>query len=100
MAGLAPDARVEVAAESGGFLQTLTEEDLPGQAAAGLPGALTATVRVARTGAGDAPAGAWLERTWGREGDASALALFAATLGPLAAGERALCALPFALTVR
>jgi protease-4 len=100
MAGLAPDARVEVAAESGGFLQTLTEEDLPGQATAGLPGAIGATVRAARTGAGDAPAGAWLERMLGREGEGPALALFAATLGPLAAGEHTLCALPFALTVR
>jgi protease-4 len=98
MAGLAVDARVELAGESGGLLRTLTDEDPQGQAAAA---ALGATFRLARGGAGGAPVATWLATAFGgTAAEAPALALFAATLGPLMAGEHALCALPFALTVR
>jgi protease-4 len=81
MAGLPADARVEVASEPGGLLRTLTDDGPQGQARAGDLGPLLA--RAARS----VP-------------DLQEVAPFAASLLPLAAGEHALCALPFALTVR
>jgi protease IV len=78
LAGLPADARVEVAAEPAGLLRTLTDDDSQGQARAqGLAALLGHAAPEAR-----------------------ALAPFVASLLPLATGERALCALPFALTVR
>ena len=56
---------------------------------------------MARAGVGSAPLGVWVANALaGAVGEAPALALFAATLAPLVSGEHALCALPFALTVR
>jgi protease-4 len=81
MAGLPVDARVEAAVEPTGLLRTLTDDDPQGQARAGGVSALLA-------GAGRSVP------------DLGELTPFAASLLPLATGERALCALPFALTVR
>jgi protease IV len=81
MAGLPTDARVEPATEPGGLLRTLTDDDPPGQARGGNLGAL-------------------LERAARSVPDLRELAPYLESLLPLAVGERALCALPFALTVR
>ncbi len=81
MAGLPADARVEAASEPGGLLRTLTDDDPHGQARAGDLGPL-------------------LARAGRAVPDFAELGPFAASLLPLAGGEHALCALPFALTVR
>jgi protease-4 len=83
LAGLPADARVETAGSSGGLLRTLTEDDTesPARSAeAPLPSAAGAAARL--LGLGDD------------------LRAFAASVLPLTTGEHALCALPFALTVR
>jgi protease-4 len=85
MAGLPADARVEAAGAAGGLLRTLTEDDTespPLAPASGdpVPRAVGAASRLL--------------------GLSDNVATFAASLLPLATGERALCALPFALTVR
>ncbi len=75
LAGLGPDARVGVAAESTGILQELFDDDLQGRAKVDpWMGALT------HFGPGLVP--------------------FVASVAPLVAGEHAICALPYALTVR
>jgi protease IV len=81
MAGLPADARVEAASEPGGLLRTLTGDDPQGQAHASDLGSLLG--RAARS----VP-------------DVREVSPFVSSLLPLAAGEHALCALPFALTVR
>jgi hypothetical protein len=76
---LPADARVETISEGGGLLRALTDDETQsreGRVAQALP-------EVARQLAGDAP-----------------LAAFAASVLPLASGDRAVCALPFALLVR
>jgi protease-4 len=80
LAGLPADARVDVAGQPGGLLRTLTDDDTASPVSSvALPAALA---RLAR----DTPGG-------------SSVATFVASLSPLVAGEHALCALPFALTI-
>jgi protease-4 len=81
MAGLPLDARVEAASEPGGLLRTLTDDEPQSQARGGDLGAL-------------------LGRAAGGVPGLQDVGPFAASLLPLASGEHALCALPFALTVR
>lgn len=81
MAGLRPDARVEAATEPGGLLRTLADDDPQGQARGGNLAAL-------------------LQRAARSMPDLRELAPYVESLLPLAVGEHALCALPFALTVR
>jgi protease-4 len=81
MAGLPADARVEAAGEPGGLLRTLTDDEAQGQAQAGSLGAL-------------------LGRAVRSVPELRDVAPFVGSLLPLTAGEHALCALPFALTVR
>jgi protease-4 len=76
MAGLAPNARVGIVRESAGFLRALLQGDAPHEQARG--GSL-----------GDSVAEL-----------APELAPFVASLSPMVGHEPALCALPFALTVR
>jgi protease-4 len=78
MAGLAPDARFAVAGEASGLLQALGDDDPPnaGNTARSIP-------PLAGLGA-----------------LALDLVPFVESLLPLAQHERALCAMPFALTVR
>jgi protease-4 len=75
MAGLPADARVEVAGESNGILRALTEAEPRAEARA--PRLGDALARVSPD-----------------------IVPFVASLSPLIMGEHALCALPFALTVR
>src|SRR5260370_42035398 len=75
LGGLPPDARVGLAGEPSGLLQAFTAEQGRGDA------------RTARF---------WTEETRGM----GELLPFVASIAPLAGGEDALCALPFALTVR
>jgi protease IV len=75
MAGLSPDAGVAVAGEPDGLLRMLAEDGSGGQSRQGAVGEALARV-------------------------APDLQPFAASVAPLAGRERALCALPFALTVR
>jgi protease-4 len=75
MAGLPPDARVAVAGEGGGLLQALAQDEPLGQAD---------IKRLANLVAELAPD----------------LGPFVESMAPMAAREPALCALPFALTVR
>jgi protease-4 len=96
MAGLPPDARIEAVGETSGLLRTLAENDAQGRA----PGGLAANARRTQSGAPGALE-TLLRTQWERAtGDAPELVPFAASLAPLASGEHALCALPFALTVR
>ena len=81
LAGLPGDARVDVAGEPGGLLRTLTEDDTASPLSS-----VTAPTALGRL-VHDTPGGA-------------SVATFVASLSPLLAGEHALCALPFALTVR
>jgi protease-4 len=81
MAGLPPDARVEAATEPGGLLRTLADDDPQGQARGGSLSAL-------------------LQRAARSIPDFRELSPYVESLLPLAVGEHALCALPFALTVR
>jgi protease-4 len=81
MAGLAPDARFAVAGEASGLLQALGDDDPPNAGNAG---------NAARSVAPLAGLGAV----------ALELVPFVESLLPLAQHERALCAMPFALTVR
>jgi protease-4 len=81
MAGLPADARVEAATEPGGLLRTLTDDDPQGQSRGGNLSAL-------------------LQRAARSMPDLRDLAPYVESLLPLAVGEHALCALPFALTVR
>ncbi len=75
LGGLPPDARVGLAGEPSGLLQALGAEQ----------------------GRGDARTARFLsEETHGME----EILPFVASIAPLANGEEALCALPFALTVR
>jgi protease IV len=76
LAGLPADARVAAADESPGLFQTLLADEPEGEAQKA-----NAAVVLRRA----APA---------------ALAAFVSSVGPLAGGEHAVCALPFALTVR
>ena len=80
MAGLPDDARFELAEEPEGILRVLTGSELraSGGGASTLTGSLSETLALAAPG----------------------LIPFAGSLASLAAGERVLCALPFALTVR
>jgi protease-4 len=78
MAGLPEDARVAVAGDSGGLFDALAEDEPRGQARA--VGAASAA----------GPAADLAPELWP----------FASSLAPLLGSERALCALPFALTVR
>ncbi len=81
MAGLPVDARVEAAGEPGGLLRTLTDDEAGGTSHAGaLAGLLSRAVR-------SVP-------------ELREVGPFVGSLVPLTAGEQALCALPFALTVR
>ncbi len=100
MAGLAVDARVEVAGEQGGLLRTLTDDDPKGQAATGGSGAIATASRFMCAGTGAWIGSRLMNALGSAEGEAPELGVFAASLGPLASGEHALCALPFALTVR
>jgi protease-4 len=84
MAGLPADARVEVAGEPAGILRMLGDDEAQSK---------TGQARAATLAA----AGALLGRS---SAEVAELGLFAASLRPLAEGENALCALPFALTVR
>jgi len=77
LAGLSPDARVGAADEPAGFFQTLVDDDSPSDSQ---KSRATATV---------------LQRTIPAE-----LAAFVSSVGPLASGEHAVCALAFGLTVR
>jgi protease-4 len=81
LAGLPADARVEASSEPSGLLRTLTDDDPQGQARAGDLAALLG--RAARSLPDFRHVGPFVE-----------------SLLPLTAGEHALCALPFALTVR
>jgi protease-4 len=80
LASLPPDARVTLVGESSGLLDALGEDDVPEGRGAGI----------------EAPSvlGSGLARI------APELVPFVASLAPLTEHERALCALPFALTVR
>ena len=81
MAGLPADARVEAAGEPGGLLRTLTDDEAQGQAHASALAAL-------------------MSRAVRSVPELREVGPFVESLVPLAAGEHALCALPFALTVR
>jgi protease-4 len=85
MAGLAADARFAVAGETSGFLETLADDPPRGGA-----GAVSGAAAVAATAA---------LATALRQA-APELAPFLVSLAPLVEDEPALCALPFALTVR
>jgi hypothetical protein len=76
LAGLPADARVGAADESPGLLQTLVDDE--------------AETDPQRTGAVGAL----------RAAVPSELTVFVSSIGPLASRELAICALPFALTVR
>jgi protease-4 len=86
MAGLAADAEVAVASEPGGLVQTFMGDNAQSEAPATSLGEVGALLGAAL---GDGVRRALPE-----------LRPFAASLLPLATGERVLCALPFALTVR
>jgi protease-4 len=75
MGGLPEDARVGVVGDAPGFLQTLMQDEPQGQSRA-----LAAQNPIAAL--------------------SPELTSFVASLAPIATGERALCAVPFALTVR
>jgi protease-4 len=81
MAGLPADARVEAAGEPGGLLRTLTDDDAQGQSRS-------------------ASLAAMLSRAAHSVPELREVGPFVESLVPLTAGERALCALPFALTIR
>jgi protease-4 len=81
MAGLPAEARVEAATPPGGLLRTLADDDPQGQTRGGNLAAL-------------------LQRAARSMPDLRDLAPYVESLLPLAVGEHALCALPFALTVR
>jgi protease-4 len=84
MAGLPADARVEAATEPSGLLRTLTDDEPQGQTRSGDLGALLGrAARAAQSLPGFPPVGPFVQ-----------------SLLPLTTGEHALCALPFALTVR
>jgi protease-4 len=74
LAGLAADARVGMAGEDGGVLQSFVDDD------------------------GDRASGSWPGVRLPRA--ATDLVPFLASISPLASREQILCALPFALTVR
>ena len=94
MAGLASDAEVDVAGEPGGLVQTILGDNAQGRASAT---SLDALGTVLGATLGQTAGGVVAESA--RLGAAD-VRPFAASLLPLATGERALCALPFALTVR
>lgn len=81
MAGLASDARFAVAGEASGLLQALGDDDPPSVGSAG---------SVARA----------VSPVLSLGGVAVELAPYVESLLPMAQHERALCAMPFALTVR
>jgi protease-4 len=81
LAGLPADARVSVAGEPSGFLQTLVGDDGAARGIAGAGEARSAFVQAVAALAPEA-------------------ARFAASLAPLAGQEHVLCAMPFALTVQ
>ncbi len=84
MAGLPADARVEATSEPSGLLRTLTDDEPQGQTRSAELGALLERgARAAQSLPGFPPVGPFVQ-----------------SLLPLTAGEHALCALPFALTVR
>jgi protease-4 len=76
--GLPPDARVGIAGEGGGLLQAFGDDDEPGEARAHALGVQRSELAHV----------------------AADLLPFLASVSPLAARERVLCALPFYLTVR
>jgi len=94
MAGLASDAEVDVAGEPGGLVQTVLGDNAQGRASAT---SLDAVAAVLGAALGGTAGGVVAESA--RLGAAD-VRPFAASVLPLATGERALCALPFALTVR
>jgi protease-4 len=89
MAGLPVDARVELAGEPSGILGMLGDDSKAQSQASAQSQATRSTTLAA--------AGMLLGRS---SAEVAELGLFAASLRPLAEGETALCALPFALTVR
>jgi protease-4 len=92
MAGLAADAEVDLAAEPSGLVQTLIGDNAQSELTEAPGGSATA---LGELGARVAAAlGEAVQRA------APGVRPFAASMLPLAAGEHALCALPFALTVR
>jgi protease-4 len=86
MANLPADARVGVAGEGSSFLDVLADDDPP------------STARAVQTTDVRAPEGAAALASVAQR-LAPALGPFVESLAPMAQGERALCALPFALTV-
>ena len=84
LAGLEPDARVEVAGDSGGLLDVLTEGAAQGQSQA-------ASTPVVATG---------VVATLTRFRSVPEVVPFIEAMAQMAAGEHVLCAMPYALEVR
>jgi protease-4 len=95
MAGLGPDARVNVVGESSGLLDALAEEEPQSRAEAVGAWPDRAAAEVGRDAPGLGSVAASLVQRAGPE-----VVAFAESLAPLGQHERVLCAVPFALTVR
>jgi protease-4 len=107
LAGLPDDARVAVATESSGLLETLAEDGTPAGALAAFVGAHSTAPDIVTAGAvapdivtAGAVAPDIITARAAAPDIVAQLAPYVESVMPIAGRERVLCALPFALTVR